>query len=269
MGFAPPLLAVEDGCGILEKVLPTTEYASLPRPSCVSLDKESCKKRRLERMEVMKQKRRKLASSCGDSISTVSCSSADSISPIFLTKDEIRRKKNRESAERSRLRKLRLIDNLSAQVTALTEKRANLKLENAQLRAPVAPAVPSSGASKRKATACSLEAPPLKTKADFFLDDDRSDTSTLSSSSNSPYHAATFPACSLSLPPRFLPSTAYRIGCTSSVPSSDDQMLSFYTSEESVASPISTATAECCDDTFFEFNDLCDFDFSALEHGFP
>lgn len=216
----------------------------------------------------MKQKRQRSASNCADSLSSVSCSSADSVSSssIYLTKDEIRRKKNRESAERSRLRKLGLIDNLSAQVAVLLQKRAVLKSENAKLRASVAAtprssAAPACGRSS-KAAAVTVAAPEAETDAQSFFDD-RSDASTLSSSSNSPYHAVSYPTSELGLHQRFLPSTAYRIGATmaafvSSTPShaflrSGDQMA--YSSGDSANSPL-------CDELFDFDSDLFDFSHS-------
>ena len=243
----------------------------------MSLDKDSCKKRRMERMEVMRQKRQR-SGSCADSLSSVSYSSADSVSTvstIYLTKDEIRRKKNRESAERSRLRKLRLIDNLASQVTALREKQAVLKRENAALRAASATPPPSSAltgtAKKGRITLSSPDA--LDAELDNYLED-RSDASSLSSSSNSPYHAASFPACSLGLPPRCLPSTALRIAgalraSSSSVGGggaslSDQQLLSFFGTE--VSPIIGAANVECAFEELFDFKDLCDFDFAGMEN---
>lgn len=273
--YTPPILepAVEDGCGVqVEKILPTSEYANVPRPSRLSLDKESCKKRRLERMEVMKRKRQRSGSICGDSLSSVSCSSADSVSTvstvssIFLTKDEIRRKKNRESAERSRLRKLRLIDNLASQVTALREKQVFLKRENASLRAAsvAPPTTAPSRARSARITLCSPEV--VDAKAKNYLDDS-SDASPLSSSSNSPYHATSFPALSLGLSARCLPSTAYRIqsAAANGGGGTDDQLYAMYSSSSEDVTPIAAPTVEYSFDELFDFKDLCDFDFSGLE----
>lgn len=240
----------------------------------MSLDKESCKKRRMERVEVMRQKRQR-SGSCADSLSSASYSSADSVSTvstIYLTKDEIRRKKNRESAERSRLRKLRLIDNLASQVNALREKQTILKRENAALRAASATPPPSSAltgtAKKGRITLSSPDA--LDAELDNYLDD-RSDASSLSSSSNSPYHATLFPAVSLGLPPRCLPSTAYRIAGALRATSggggaslSDQQLLSFFGTE--VSPIIGAANVECAFEELFDFKDLCDFDFTGLEN---
>ena len=256
----------------MEKILPTSEYANVPRPSRLSLDKESCKKRRFERMEVMKRKRQRSGSICGDSLSSVSCSSADSVSTvstvssIFLTKDEIRRKKNRESAERSRLRKLRLIDNLASQVTALREKQVFLKRENASLRAAsvAPPTTAPSRARSARITLCSPEV--VDAKAKNYLDDS-SDASPLSSSSNSPYHATSFPALSLGLSARCLPSTAYRIqsAAANGGGGTDDQLYAMYSSSSEDVTPIAAPTVEYSFDELFDFKDLCDFDFSGLE----
>lgn len=245
----------------------------------MSLDKDSCKKRRMERMEVMRQKRQR-SGSCADSLSSVSYSSADSVSTvstIYLTKDEIRRKKNRESAERSRLRKLRLIDNLASQVTALREKQIVLKRENAALRAASATPPPSSAltgtAKKGRVTLSSPDA--LDAELDNYLED-RSDASSLSSNSNSnsPYHAASFPACTFGLPRGCLPSTAYRIAGALRATSggggaslSDQQLLSFFGTE--VSPIIGAANVECAFEELFDFKDLCDFDFAGLENIAP
>lgn len=97
-----------------------------------------CKKRRMQRVELMKQKRQR--SNCSSDVScvTFSSDSTPSASAYQLTKDELRRKKNRESAERSRLRKLALIDHLSQQARLLSAKLKGLHDENFRLQGMVA-----------------------------------------------------------------------------------------------------------------------------------
>ena len=90
----------------------------------------TCKKRRLIRVEIMRKKRG-LTSSMSSSSSSSLCSDSQ---PCALTRDEIRRKKNRESAERSRLRKLAYIDALSRQASAISDQYHKLVRENAKLR---------------------------------------------------------------------------------------------------------------------------------------
>ncbi len=250
------------------EMIPTSEYANIQRPSLISLDKDSCKKRRFERMEVMKRKRQRSGSICGDSVSSISYASTASVSKIstvssiFLTKDELRRKKNRESAERSRLRKLRLIDNLASQVTTLREKQVFLKRENASLRAAsVAP--PTTAPSRGKSaciTLCSPEVVDLKAK--YYLDDS-SDASSLSSSSNSPYRTASFPALTRGVSSHCLPSTAFRIksdlGYGNGYDDTDDQIYALYSSSEE-GSPLAAPAVEYSFEELFDFTELCDFD---------
>ena len=106
-----------------------------------------CKKRRMQRVELMKQKRQR--SNCSSDVScvTFSSDSTPSASAYQLTKDELRRKKNRESAERSRLRKLALIDHLSQQARLLSAKLKGLHDENFRLQGMVASDDQTSSAS--------------------------------------------------------------------------------------------------------------------------
>eukprot|EP00598_Pedospumella_elongata_P016214 CAMPEP_0185016030 /NCGR_PEP_ID=MMETSP1098-20130426/100147_1 /TAXON_ID=89044 /ORGANISM="Spumella elongata, Strain CCAP 955/1" /LENGTH=252 /DNA_ID=CAMNT_0027545183 /DNA_START=390 /DNA_END=1148 /DNA_ORIENTATION=+ len=251
------------------EMIPASEYASIQRPSVLSLDKESCKKRRFERMEVMKRKRQRGGSICGDSLSFVSYSSAASVSTIstvssiYLTKDEIRRKKNRESAERSRHRKLGMIDHLATQVTALRERQIFLKRVHSSLRAAsIAPPAPTlSRARSSRITLASPEA--LDTKAKRYLDDS-SDASSLSSSSTSPCRTASFPALSRGVSSHCLPSTALRIKSESAhgYDDTDDQIYALYSSSEE-GSPVA-APIEYSFDELFDFSELCDFDLYDL-----
>ena len=250
-------------------MIPASEYASIQRPSVLSFDPESCKKRRFERMEVMKRKRQRGGSICGDSLSSISCFSATSVSTtstvssIYLTKEEIRRKKNRESAERSRLRKLGMIDHLASQVTALREKQILLKRVSASLRvASVAPLAPTlSRARSARITPSSPEA--LDTKVKRYLDDS-SDASSLSSSSNSPCRAASFPALLRGVSSHCLPSTALRIKSESAhgYDDTDDQIYALYSSSEE-GSP-AAAPIDYSFDDLFDFSELCDFDLYDL-----
>ncbi len=245
------------------EMIPTSEYANIQRPSLISLDKDSCKKRRFERMEVMKRKRQRSDSICGDTLSSISYTSTASVSTIstvssiFLTKDELRRKKNRESAERSRLRKLRLIDNLASQVTTLREKQIFLKRENASLRAAsVAPPTTA------RIILCTPEV--VDDKAKYYLDDS-SDASSLSSSSNSPYRAASFPALTRGVSSHCLPSTAFRIksDLAHGYDDTDDQIYALYSSSEE-GSPLAAPAVEYSFEELFDFTELCDFDLYDL-----
>lgn len=132
MGFAPILLAIEDGCRITGPVL-KMEPECLVRAEDLPMDPLSCKKRRQQRVEVLRRKRQRTGS-FSETSSVVSSDDSRVSQPCYLTKDDMRRKKNRESAERSRLRKLALIDALTAQVHRLLAKHKDLKEENFRLR---------------------------------------------------------------------------------------------------------------------------------------
>lgn len=207
-------------------------------------------------MEVLKRKRQRSNSISGDSQTSVSYSSADSVStistaPIFLTKDELRRKKNRESAERSRLRKLGLIDNLASQVTTLREKQILLKRENVSLRA-ASQAQPTTAPSRTRTTCITLCSPEVVDANTKNYIDDNTDASSLSSGSNSPHRVTSLPVLSRGSS-RCLPSTAYRIQNANGI---------YSTSEVSHhAAPV----LEYSFDELFDFKDLCDFDLFDLE----
>jgi len=125
-GFAPNLLlASEDGCVLKEPDSIIEVAAPVVKPEVIALDQASCKRRRQDRIEVLQRKRLKLDTS----------SEASSISSVqFLTKEEIRRKKNRESAERSRLRKLARIDDLTLTACEMFVQLRDLTEMNCELR---------------------------------------------------------------------------------------------------------------------------------------
>jgi hypothetical protein len=116
------------------------------------MDADSCKMRRQFRMEALRNKRavkfetRRPRQMAGIPTRTADVPSSDSsvvssnVSTYSLTKDELRRKKNRESAERSRLRKLALIDFLSGQAATLSAKLFRLNALNVRLRKGEPPA---------------------------------------------------------------------------------------------------------------------------------
>jgi len=105
----------------------------LVREVGVTDHQSACKKRRQVRVEILRRKRQRCSSPFQSEDSTTSKSSCMT-QPCVLTKDEIRRKKNRESAERSRLRKLGRIDELTFQACELYVKHRDLLEENTRLR---------------------------------------------------------------------------------------------------------------------------------------
>lgn len=109
------------------------EPVCLVRAEDLPMDALSCKKRRQQRVEVLRRKRQRTGS-FSDTSSVVSSDDSRISQPCYLTKDDMRRKKNRESAERSRLRKLALIDALAVLVRELTARHKDLKEENFHLR---------------------------------------------------------------------------------------------------------------------------------------
>lgn len=144
-----------------------------------------CRKRRRERVEILQLKRQRPSSPSSRTSSSVSASScsiaSDSTAPrrsgaaavvlqlqppcfnYTLTKEELRRKKNRESAERSRQKKLSLIDDLALQACELQLLQQDLDEENQRLRAllmqcasatSVAAAVPLLSAAGNDAAHC-------------------------------------------------------------------------------------------------------------------
>lgn len=101
----------------------------------ISFDQLSCKKRRLERIEKLKFKRRKYNLTETSSNSSIDSNSVSSIhsQPHFFSKVELRKKKNREAAERSRLKKVHLINCLTFQIYDLYVLYCDLKDENNNL----------------------------------------------------------------------------------------------------------------------------------------
>lgn len=123
-------------------VEPTVNSSFRRSPDKVCLDATSCRKRRQDRVEIMRSKRLKLSGSSSDDsqsetsriASSLPSSQSSSSTPCFLTKEEIRRKKNRESAERSRLKKIGHIDDLTFRTCELLVQQQDLKEENQRLR---------------------------------------------------------------------------------------------------------------------------------------
>lgn len=142
------------------------------------MDPLSCKKRRQQRVEVLRRKRQRTGS-FSETSSVVSSDDSWISQPCYLTKDDMRRKKNRESAERSRLRKLALIDVLSSQVNGLIDRHQDLKEENFRLRS-MAP-----GGKGPEKTVSAIDQLVLDRSYQFGHErnDMDSDASTLSSSS--------------------------------------------------------------------------------------
>lgn len=142
---------MEDGCSVVgsvfkfETVAPT-KIVITPK----STESLTPKERRQRRVEALRAKRAARGLRLGRTSASpaLSCdASVSSASTYTLTKDELRRKKNRESAERSRLRKLALIDFLSAQATAMMAQLHKLTVLNKRLRAGTAMGeIPSSDA---------------------------------------------------------------------------------------------------------------------------
>jgi hypothetical protein len=124
---------LEDGCG--KRLNETVIEVTVPVRIVISgTDAESCKKRRLNRVAILKAKRHRCEVSCNSSVASSSGSSVSARSTYTLTKDELRRKKNRESAERSRVRKLAHIDFLASQATTLQGTLDGLAARNQLLR---------------------------------------------------------------------------------------------------------------------------------------
>lgn len=92
---------------------------------------DSCKKRRLDRMEILKKKRNRR-----DASPSISSSRSSSYQPssIALSKEDERKKRNRESAEKSRQKKIQQIDSLTFQVYELYSTYCDLVDENDRLR---------------------------------------------------------------------------------------------------------------------------------------
>lgn len=94
------------------------------------LDEQSCKMRRQYRAEILRRKRLKATKGShfgGNTFPTT-------LDFCNLSKEEIRRKRNRESAERSRQRKLGRIDHLTVKACEQHVQYADLIEENARLR---------------------------------------------------------------------------------------------------------------------------------------
>lgn len=191
MGFAPSLLAIEVGCLITGNGL-KMEPVCLVRAEDLPMDPLSCKKRRQQRVEVLRRKRQRTGS-FSDTSSVVSSDDSRISQPCYLTKDDMRRKKNRESAERSRLRKLALIDALAVQVRELTARLKDLKEENFHLRS-----LASGARLPENSAKASGKMNQLVTLHSYQFGHERSDTdsdlSTLSSSSSSSPQRPSSPA---------------------------------------------------------------------------
>jgi len=96
---------------------------------------DSCKKRRLERMEILKMKRSRRDGRDASNFSSMSsCSSYQPSSTILLSKEDERKKRNREPAEKSRQKKILQIDSLTFQVYELYSTYCDLVDENDRLR---------------------------------------------------------------------------------------------------------------------------------------
>jgi len=93
-----------------------------------------CKKRRLERMEIMKLKRKRRDEISNFSIGSSRPNSSLPSSAIALSKEDERKKRNRESAEKSRQKKIHQIDSLTFQVYELYSTYCDLVDENDRLR---------------------------------------------------------------------------------------------------------------------------------------
>jgi len=154
------------------------------RPMIYGTDEDSCRKRRRVRMDIIRRKRQRcMANIPSHHTSCDSSVSSDSFSVYTLTKDEIRRKKNRESAERSRLRKLGLIDYLTKQTETLSAQLHKLCARNECLR--------SNGGDLSSRGSVSSSA----------YDSDGGDLSTISTASiSSSSSASSSPASSTQLP---------------------------------------------------------------------
>lgn len=183
---------MEDGCLEQGNVL---FESKVPKRSVVTIQTHaimSCKERRRARTEALRAKRelqyarrkqlsaRSHLQSCG----TVSSdSSVDSSVCYPLSKEELRRKRNRESAERSRLRKLALIDHLSTQAAILSARLQQLCAQNQRLRAGDYCAVQADGSSDGDGDLSTLSgcSSPCRAPSPYFVSPSPAGTAVLGS----------------------------------------------------------------------------------------